>query len=590
MAVSLPSLTTADVQRRVGSASFDRSRRYVGHLDAMRREGRTLTATCQGSMPAPYDVTVTFDTKGVARADCTCPVGDGGHCKHVAALLQTWMRDPDGFTETEPVGTSLHSRSREELVGLVEAMIAQHPDLRDLLEMPLPGAGGGTLSPGVVQKQVQRAFSGDLYEWGSAYRIGRELTKTLNQAEAYVAHESWANAATVCLALLHGIQKHYETMEDHDGHLTEVVNDCVSHLGACLAHTSEPDARALLAEALFEVRTWDIAIGGIDLGYEATDLLKAHATDEERRALCERIEADLARTPTETGFGSSWRREALGGLLLELTPGEMSDEAYIALCRTSGRTADLVDALLELGRLDEALDAAREVTDVEMVRLAPLFAHHDHAEALDALALDRLDSNSHWQLVDWIQTRARDGGNTKLALALTERQFQDRPSAKHYVEALDLARTLRCEDAVRARLRDKLLADKAYVVLTHAYLHDGEHAAALKLVHLPDKAWGASASAAWGGSSKPSMRLTVAAAVARTHPDDALELYLEAASDRIERRGRSHYADAARYLIEARTLFQANPHLGSWASFMNELRGEFKGLPALRDELDKAGL
>ncbi|GAB5535456.1 MAG: hypothetical protein Rubg2KO_17050 [Rubricoccaceae bacterium] len=582
MADSLPRLTSSDVSRRVGSASFGRSKRYIGQFEDMRREGRTLTGSCQGSMMVPYDVTVTFNDTGIARADCSCPVGDGGYCKHVAALLQTWIRDPESFAEMKPVGPTIKKKSRDELVGLVEAMIARHPDLRELLEMPLPGSGQGTLSASVIEKQVRRAFAGALYEWGSAYCIGRELTKTLNQADVYVQHQEWANAVIVSLAILHGVQEHYERMEDHDGHLTEVVNTCVSHLGACLEHTRQPDARVPIVEALFEVLTWDIAIGGIDLGYEAMDFLKTHATDEERAALCKRVEADLARTASSTGYGSSWRREALGGLLIELTPGEMDDEAYIALCRASGRTADLIDALLELRRVDEALEAARAEPDLPFLQLAHLFEHHNQDAAFDALALGRLDDTSHWRLVEWLQERARVGGNTALALQLAERRFTDRPSASTYTKAIELATSLGTDDEVRPRLRRQLKEKKAYSALVHAYLHDGEPEKALKLVYREED---------WPPYTSPkSLRLTVAAAVASSHPDDAIQIYLEAASDCIDRRGRGHYADAAGWLLRARDIHRATGQLDAWHAFIRAIRDDFKNLPALQDELTKAGL
>ena len=57
---------------------------------------------------------VTLDPAGVRDAACDCPMGEGGDCKHVAAVLLTYARDPDGFAEVPTVdeavaaaGTSL---------------------------------------------------------------------------------------------------------------------------------------------------------------------------------------------------------------------------------------------------------------------------------------------------------------------------------------------------------------------------------------------------------------------------------------------------------------------------------------------------
>ncbi len=55
----------------------------------------TLKALCQGSAASPYRVEVTFSQKGIASTNCSCPVGAGGYCKHVAALLLTWLHEPE---------------------------------------------------------------------------------------------------------------------------------------------------------------------------------------------------------------------------------------------------------------------------------------------------------------------------------------------------------------------------------------------------------------------------------------------------------------------------------------------------------------
>ena len=95
-------LTESDINRWTGEASFGRGRRYFqhGYILNPRRQGDTLKARCLGSRPQPYHVEVTLGLEGVVAGECSCPVGGGGRCKHAAALLLTWLHEPDTLLET----------------------------------------------------------------------------------------------------------------------------------------------------------------------------------------------------------------------------------------------------------------------------------------------------------------------------------------------------------------------------------------------------------------------------------------------------------------------------------------------------------
>ena len=582
---SLPSFSASDIRHRVGQASFDRGRHYFRDraIFDVRREGRTLKAACHGSLPEPYYLHVTFGDNGIAEADCSCPVGDGGFCKHVVALLLTWLADPDVFVETEPVEQALQRRSKEELIGLIRLMLTRHPELEDLVAMPSPGSRQESLEPGIIERQVRRVFSGDLYEWGSAYRVGRDLERIMRQGEAYAQHGDWASLFALCRALADGIMEHYEMLHDENGDVAEVVNTCVTYLGRILEHATDSALRSDVAQLLYEVMRWDVAMGGMDLGYEAKDFLLAHATADERADVRARIEDDLKRLGPADDWSSGWRRETLGGLLLDFHSGEVDDETYLQVCRASGRTEDLVARLLQLGRLSEALTAARAASDYILLQLTPHFLGHGHGDAIDALVLNRLGDDTDRRLVAWLKERARDRGDAELAERLAERLFMADPSVERYAEVLALSRTLGREDTVRTALRKRLESQKTYAVLIDVYLHDDEPDEALKLLYLSEKEGG------WYGR-RSQMRLTVADAVAEARPEEALQLYLDAVTGLTEQRGRDNYAEAARLLHKVRAIYQRRGKHEDWTLFIDELRDTFKQLPALKDELNKAGL
>src|SRR5436305_11244799 len=87
--VEVAQLTRPKIRRQVGDASLDKAKSYLRDdvWSDLRTQGATIKGRCRGQTPQPYRVVVTFDGDAIATAECSCPVGDGGHCKHVAALL-----------------------------------------------------------------------------------------------------------------------------------------------------------------------------------------------------------------------------------------------------------------------------------------------------------------------------------------------------------------------------------------------------------------------------------------------------------------------------------------------------------------------
>ena len=59
---------------------------------------------------------------------------------------------------------------------------------------------------------------------------------------------------------------------------------------------------------------------------------------------------------------------------------------------------------------------------------------------------------------------------------------------------------------------------------------------------------------------------------------------------RIDWRGRDNYRIACQYLVNVRRLFQKIGKSNAWTSYLMDLRGQNNNLPALRDEMKKAGL
>jgi uncharacterized Zn finger protein len=591
----LPDLTESDVRRWTDEAYFERGQGYFrsGHIFDPRLQGNTLKARCLGSGPTPYRVEMTLGREGIVSGDCSCPVGGGGYCKHAVALLLTWVHERDTFVEVEELEPMLERRSKAELVKLVRRMIARYPDLESLLELPIVGEAGADrpLNPDVIRRQASSAFYGVGYdEWGAVYDIARQLLDLVSLGDDYAEHGQWRNAATVYETVMREVLDSYRMVRDEGGDLHAVVSECVEGLGACLAATEDAAQREALLRALFDVCRWDESYGGIDMGYEAPGIILEQTTREEKARVAEWVRDAL---PAGDSWSDGYHRQWYGGFLLQLEESELDDESFLRVCRETNRWQDLVDRLLALDRVEEAAGAAREVADYELLRLADLFVSHGHADLAEALVRERAQGGESGpdgkprrdsRLLVWLQDRARERGDLAEALALAETLFWERPDVPGYQEVRDLARSLHRWDEVCAAILGRLAGEEKYHLLTEIYLEEREVDRALEsLAKLGTSRWG------WTWTRTP-LRIRVAQAAEEDRPREAVRLYMEAVDRLIAARGRGNYAEAAGYLLRVREVYRRLGEGETWQTLISDLREQNRRLPALKDELNKAGL
>src|SRR5919199_1352033 len=249
-----PTLSYEDIVAWTGETSIQRGSPYVG--DAVfdtRRTGSTLKARCQGTAAQPYRVTATIGARGVTQSTCSCPVG--GRCKHVAALLLRWLRDPAAFVEVEDPEAALEQRDRAELIALIRQMLARHPELETLLQLPLPVAGkpNKPADPAQIRREVIAAFRAAGDDWSGASEVAQSLEPLVNLGDEYARFGDCRSAAVVYQTVAQGVTEHYDEVQDDEGDLTTIVDQCIAGIGACLASADDAVQRENLLRALFDL-------------------------------------------------------------------------------------------------------------------------------------------------------------------------------------------------------------------------------------------------------------------------------------------------------------------------------------------------
>ncbi|RZN35444.1 MAG: hypothetical protein EFT35_08515 [Methanophagales archaeon ANME-1-THS] len=579
--MNIPKLSEEEIKERVGAQSFERGYRYFreGAIRDPLCQGMTLKAYCEGSQPQPYRVRVSFSPDGIQEAQCSCPVGSGGYCKHVAALLLTWLRRPDEFREREELDTALEKRSKEELIALIKQMLIRQPELEMLLETPLPASGKRItlVDPEVYRRQAATAFRHIRYEWGVEADIADDLRGTLEIGDGFLEQKDYANAAAGYKAVAEEVLSHYEEFEDEGGELGGVVNDCVEGLERCLAGAGDdPVVREGILLALFVIHRSDVDFGGVGLGDDVPEIILEHASPEERRTISGWVQEVLHQKKL-----SDWERETYGGLLLDLEKDRLDDESFLRICRETGRLEELEDRLLTLKRLDEAVVEAKKSSDYELLRLADIFVAHGEAEIAERMIAERAKTTRDWRILEWLKKRYKERGELSEALSITQELFQIQPNLSNYQEIRSLAQQI----GLWKELREQLLTElhDRYELLTEIYLDEGEIDLALEAVK---RTRSALLHGFWGAD----LRVKVAEAAEEPRPNAAIELYRQLVEGLIDARGRGNYQQACRYLTRMHDLFL---HIGrgeEWTYYIAELRERNRSLRALKEELSKAGL
>ena len=128
-------ITENEILAKVTQRSFERGMDYYdsGMVESAVLRGNQLFADVLGSEWEPYRVGVALQEDSFS-ASCTCPYDWGGYCKHVVAVLLTFIHDRDRITVRPPTEDLLSKLDAGELKTLVVCMVESDPRLADFVD------------------------------------------------------------------------------------------------------------------------------------------------------------------------------------------------------------------------------------------------------------------------------------------------------------------------------------------------------------------------------------------------------------------------------------------------------------------------
>ncbi len=322
----------------------------------------------------------------------------------------------------------LSTLTRDQLVALVERLVDRHPDLEDLVSLPLPGeARQADAAP--VHAHVTRILRTMGDDWRASSRAQYALFPIVEMGNAYRAQGLPEDARIVYRAIIDAVLALYESIRDEESEIADVVGDCVAGLGACLGVAAEPLLRAQLLADVFHVYRWDtLEHGGYGMDEPAEKVLLACHSSEDRSRVAGWLR-DALVAPAVSNYG----RARAGALVVKLVGAGQDVREREAIYRQARMDRELMALLLGQGRKDDAL-ALLLTPGADVVSLADVLV----AAGLEAQAVALV--NAHADVVDhergttrrWLTAHGVAGMNAAERLAWDLHAFERSGNVGHW--------------------------------------------------------------------------------------------------------------------------------------------------------------
>jgi len=596
---SLPKLTEAAIRGRATDTSFERGYDYYrdGAVLEVARRGNRLLAEVEGSSYEPYQVSITLSEHGIVDADCTCPYDWGGDCKHIVAVLLTYIRSSEEVVELPPVEAMLTDLDRDQLQALILELVERQPNLADVIQSqlsvmqakvveasadsdePLPRERRRPLDPTSFRRQVRAILhSLDRMRSSEAYwHVGEVvdgLRGLLETARTFIEANDGNNALVILEAVTEEYMDEWEVLDDSDGEASDFFDDLGSlWTEAILVADLTPAERAELADRLTR---WQSELGdyGVDDVFDAAQGAAIQGWDYPP------LQRVLSGKITKLGAWEGeapWYADDLAIARLNVLARQGRTQEYLYLAEAEGQMERYLTMLAQLGRIQEAVDNGLEYMEFADEALSLAQALHEQGKIESALRVAehglKLQGN-HGELARWIRQVSASAGEPERALNAAMIAIREDPSLEDYqaVQALAGERWSELREELLARLRQiKSVYPEPHVSI---FLHEG----------LIDDAI-----AALTDYAGYALIEQVADAAISTRPDWVVRTCRQQA-ERIMNAGKANaYHHAVNWLKKIRAAYLAVNRKAEWqeylADLLNQHQRKYKLVPMLKSLL-----
>lgn len=356
-----PNITEDQIQDRCTKKVFSRGEGYF-YDEAIENpmfHGWTLSANCQGSEDTPYRVSVELTPTGIADAECSCPYDWGGDCKHIVALLLTYVHEPEEIRSVDPMLTAIAEKPRATLLSIISELLKREPTLVPIVETytdsvaesqfgdtPTASTVVASATSTAYREQIDRLFGDGFLEQHQLHEVIDQLTALLKHAKSLAQAGATEFALSILYALIHqSIVRYEDTLQSTE--LPRFVGKCTTQFVQIADTLQEPTALREYRRPLLE------------LSFEAETIFTPHLIHL-LKTLCTTQDTTDLQTTVEQRLDESPDRQTHVQFLLYLSLNSGQIAASFRLARREEAAADFINLLFERQDEDMIWEALEE--------------------------------------------------------------------------------------------------------------------------------------------------------------------------------------------------------------------------------------
>ena len=351
--MQLPLLTLDHVRERCTEKSFERGLEYYhdGAIGNPVLHGYTLSANCHGTETIPYCVSVELMPTGVATTRCSCPYSGKGDCKHIVALLLTYIETPETILSIDTLLTVLETKPRSNLLHIISELLKRFPELAPIVQVYTDVQVTPTVLEqlplvAVYRERIDHIFGSDFLEQHQLHNVLIELENLVVHAKSLARSGETDFALSILHALIHqSIVRYSDTLQKDE--LPRFVKKCTQTFAQITVNAKQSseihEHCRMLLQLSFNVAKIFIPI-------------LTHLLEE----VCLTQDTGDLQTMIEQHLDESLVRQAHVQLLLALYRRTGQIEAYLRLARCEGKGYQLIHALFTRQQDDAAWKAIEE--------------------------------------------------------------------------------------------------------------------------------------------------------------------------------------------------------------------------------------
>lgn len=573
-------LDVEQIKQRTNDKTYKRGLdiyRQQNILDPALR-GNILEGYYQGSGLNPYHLQIEIDGDAIRSATCDCGYKRGDDCKHVVALLTTYIMEPDVFAQQAERDDPLLQLNKDELLNLVQQMIHRYPDLQELIENPDEIQEANQ----VVDIEPYRHQLHEVLHHDVRSRYAAEAVyDLLETAERLAEQNNWRSAVALYQAIMdEAIQPDHYAFDD-EGKLVRALSEVLAGLTELLPYPTLLDAHAdryAILQTLFKAYVWEQNTRWEDLSEHVPEIILTFATPDDLDKMREQISfykdesLDQGHLQIASRYGSFLT-------YLEAQQKDPTSTLPLLLEQKLYTLAFYRNLLLEL--IPSATEIVRQyLDDNEFLQAVAILDQQNKAEIALGLAENRLKNRFDDGLAAWLIQYYREVDNYTRALQLQRQRMLHNPRLGNYLQLKEIALILGQWADIEPRILRWLDEQGHYERLTEIYLEESHWG----------EAWDALAKTELSDWRYRELAFAVAEQSRFAEPEQAVQIYMEQANIHISAKKRHNYQIAVEYLQEARKLYTLLDRLSEWDLEVEVIRAKYKRLTALQEELTNAGL